>query len=69
MLALYCDAVRNGLGTQVIANDGLLGRPTGVGAGGTRPLSTALLPKQTQKPIQIQIQHTFPGYSQKLCFL
>lgn len=53
MLALYCDAVRNGLGTQVIANDGLLGRPTGVGAGRTRPLSTALLPieKQNQNPI------------------
>lgn len=53
MLALYCDAVRNGLGTQVIANDGLLGRPTGVGTGGTRPLGTALLPieKQNQNPI------------------
>lgn len=50
MLALYCDAVRNGLGTQVIANHGLIRRTTGVGTGGTRFLSTALFPieKKTQ---------------------
>lgn len=66
MLALYCDTVRNGLGTQVIANHGLLRRTTSVCTGGTRSLSTALLPieKQTKNPIKIQIQHTFPGYSQ-----
>lgn len=50
MLALYCDAVRNGLGTQVIANHGLIRRTAGVGTGGTRFLSTALFPieKKTQ---------------------
>lgn len=64
MLALYCDAVRNGLGTQVIANHGLIRRTTGVGTGGTRFLSTALFPIEKKTPNQINTNRArFFGHS------
>lgn len=43
MFARYCDAVRNGLGTQIIANNSLIRWATGVSTGGTRLLCATLL--------------------------